>query len=251
MNITQKNPFIGPRTFQRDEGHLFFGREREASDLMALVTTRQLVLFYAQSGAGKSSIVNTRLIPGLEKKNYEVLPVSRVGGDVPAGNAVDNIFVYNLIRGLVQQKADQEILAKLSLAQFLAGLNLDADGYFYDPSPLDEVPAPVGDGSTPIRRALVIDQFEELLSTHPEAWEQRDGFFIQLAQAMQEDPYLWVVLVMREDYIAMLDPYAHLLSGGLRVRYYMERLGWEAALSAVKARWQNCAHLRLASLKIW
>jgi len=235
MNTIQKNPFIGPRTFQRDEGHLFFGREREASDLIALVTTRQLVLFYAQSGAGKSSIVNTRLIPGLEKKNYEVLPVSRVSGDVPTGDDVDNVFVYNLIRGLVQHKEDPEILAKLSLAQFLARLNVDADGYFYDPSPLEETAEVPDQESAPVRRALIIDQFEELLSTHPEAWEKREDFFVQLAQAMQEDPYLWVVLVMREDYIAMLDPYAHLVSGGLRVRYYMERLGWEAALTAVKS----------------
>jgi len=40
---------------------------------------------------------------------------------------------------------------------------------------------------------------------------------------------------MREDYIAALDPYAHYLSGGLRVRYYMQRLGREAALVAVKS----------------
>ena len=235
MSAVQANPYIGPRTFQRDEGGKFFGRDREARDLIALVASEKLVLFYAQSGAGKSSIVNTRLIPSLEDKEYEVLPVGRVGGDVSAGAVVENIFVYNLIRGLVQHKVDEEILAKLSLAQFLAGLNSDAEGYFYDASPLEEAPAPLAEGTTPIRRALIIDQFEELLSTHPEAWEQRDGFFIQLAQAMQEDPYLWVVLVMREDYIAMLDPYAHLLSGGLRVRYYMERLGWEAALSAVKS----------------
>lgn len=235
MSTTQKNPYIGPRTFQRDEGHLFFGREREARDLIALVASERLVLFYAQSGAGKSSIVNTRLIPNLETKEYEVLPVSRVSGDATTGTVVDNIFVYNLIRGLVQHKADTEILARLSLTQFLAGLNIDADGFFYDPRPLEESPEPFDQGSTPVRRALIIDQFEELLSTHPEAWEKREDFFVQLAQAMQDDPYLWVVLVMREDYIAMLDPYAHHLSGGLRVRYYMQRLGREAALVAVKS----------------
>jgi ABC-type transport system involved in cytochrome bd biosynthesis fused ATPase/permease subunit len=66
-----KNPYVGPRTFQRDEGHLFYGREREARDLIALVSTERLVVFYAQSGAGKSSIVNTRLLPALESGEYE------------------------------------------------------------------------------------------------------------------------------------------------------------------------------------
>jgi WD40 repeat protein len=51
---------------------------------------------------------------------------------------------------------------------------------------------------------------------------------------MEADPYLWVVLVMREDYLAGLDPYAHLLSNRLRARFYMQRMSADAALEAVK-----------------
>ena len=51
----------------------------------------------------------------------------------------------------------------------------------------------------PWRRALIIDQFEEIFTTHLDAWDKREDFFRQLAQAMELDPYLWVVLVMRED----------------------------------------------------
>jgi len=232
MSNTQKNPYIGPRTFQRDEGHLFFGREREARDLIALVASERLVVFYAQSGAGKSSIVNTRLIPNLEAKEYEVLPVGRVSGDAATGLEVDNIYVYNLLRSLEQHETDPAALAKLSLSQFLAKLNYDDAGFFYDANLADEE-TPEEDTSTIIRRAVIIDQFEEVFSTFPEAWEKRDGFFQQLAQAMDDDPQLWVVLVMREDYIAALDPYAHHVPNGLRTRYYMQRLGREAALKAV------------------
>lgn len=232
MTAVHQNPYIGPRTFRREEGHLFFGREREARDLLSLVASERLVLFYAQSGAGKSSLINTRLVPDLEMKEYEVLPVGRVGGDSPAGQEVDNIFVHNLIRSWVQQEMDPVALARLSLSSFLAKLNRNEQGYFYDDSPIPELPE--DEEFIASRRALIIDQFEELFSTHPEAWEKREDFFVQLAKAMQDDPYLWVVLVMREDYIATLDPYAHLLPGGLRVRYYMQRLGREAALRAVK-----------------
>jgi WD40 repeat protein len=239
MNTVQKNPYIGPRTFQRNEGHLFFGREREARDLTALVASERLVLFYAQSGAGKSSIVNTRLIPNLEQKDYEVLPVGRISGDVVNASDVDNIFVYNLMRGIAQQKTDSTDFSHLTLTNFLAGLNVDDEGFFFDPTLLDEVDVPLEEGTTIMRRALIIDQFEELLSTHPEAWEKRDDFFIQLAAAMEADPYLWVVLVMREDYVAALDPYAQHLPGGLRVRYYMQRLGIEAALVAIKSPVEN------------
>lgn len=233
MNNTDANPYIGPRTFRKEEGSLFFGRESEESDLLALVVTEPLVLFYAQSGTGKSSLINTRLIPSLESRDFQVLPVGRVsGGDLPPGFDVDNVYLYHLMRSLVQREVDSEVLAKLSLRDFLAGLDQDQESYFYDSS-LPQVQ--IGDAYTLLRRALIIDQFEELFTAHPEAWERREDCFRQLAQAMEDDPYLWVVLVMREDYIAHLDPYAHLLPGGLRVRYYMQRLEREAALRAIKS----------------
>lgn len=230
MNIIKKNPYVGPRTFLREEGDLFFGRDREASDLLALTISERLVLFYAQSGAGKSSLINTRLIPGLENKGYEVLPVGRVSGDASGPQPAENIFVNNLLRSLVQQEVDA---TELSLASFLFNLDINDQGYYYDDRPLGEIPDT--EEFRPLRRVLVIDQFEELFSTHPEAWETRENFFRELAHAMQEDSYLWVVLVMREDYIAALDPYAHLLPGGLRTRYYMQRLDRQAALQATKS----------------
>ena len=229
MNTNHSNPYVGPRTFRRDEGHLFYGRDREARDLLALVVSEQLVLFYAQSGAGKSSLINTRLIPTLEGKNFEVLRVGRVIGEDHAGIEVVNIYVFNLLRSLMQQDVGVDVLADLRLDQFLAGLKRNDKGYFYDtarPTTNNDIPKQ--------RRVLIIDQFEEIFTTHPEAWEKREDLFIQVADAMENDPYLWVVLVMREDYIAYLDPYAHLLPNGLRVRYYMQRLSRESAIKAMK-----------------
>jgi WD40 repeat protein len=231
MKDDQKNPYVGPRTFLKEEGHLFFGRDREARDLLSLVASEQLVLFYAQSGAGKSSLINTRLIPGLEGKKFQVLRVGRVGGDRSPGIDVQNIYVFNLIRSLVQREINPAILAKLSLSEFLARLNATEGEYFYrDTQP---------ETRENTRRALIIDQFEEVFNTHAESWEQRGDFFRQLAQAMEDDPYLWVVMVMREDYIAALDPYAHLLPGGLRTRYYMQRLSRESAIKAVRKPVEN------------
>ena len=51
------NPYVGPRTYLREQGRLFFGREREARDLSARVMSERLLLFYAQSGAGKSTVI--------------------------------------------------------------------------------------------------------------------------------------------------------------------------------------------------
>ena len=96
MSNPDQNPYVGARTFERKESDLFFGREREAFDLLSLVISNRLVLFYAQSGAGKSSLVNTRLIPGLEEEGeYKVLPVGRVRRDEVTVDAVQNVYIYN------------------------------------------------------------------------------------------------------------------------------------------------------------
>ncbi len=239
MNTATHNPYIGPRTFLKEERHLFFGRDREARDLTALVVTERLVLFYAQSGAGKSSLINTCLIPELAENLYEVLPVARVSGDAPEGIKVGNIYAYNLMRSLIRREIDPASLADLPLSRFFGRLNEDENGYYYD----SQLEKPIRSDHEEVmwRRALIIDQFEELFTTHQGSWEQREGFFRQLAQAMQDDPYLWVVLVMREDYIAALDPYAHILPSGLRTRYYMQRLERTAAIKAVR---KPVEHLR-------
>ena len=96
MNSITQNPYIGPRTFQREDRNIFYGRDREARDLMALVASERLILFYAQSGAGKSSLLNTRIIPELETANYEVFPVGRVQGDASSQVDAENIFGINL-----------------------------------------------------------------------------------------------------------------------------------------------------------
>ncbi|HXQ37934.1 MAG TPA: hypothetical protein VN843_28260, partial [Anaerolineales bacterium] len=219
--MSKDNPYVGPRTFQKEEGDLFFGRDREARDLSALTATEKLVLFYAQSGAGKSSILNTRLIPELEDEFYEVLPKGRVSGELHEGMKVNNIYIYNLIRSLIGHKIDDpNSIASLTLSEFLGRLNEDEQGYFYDAS----LKAPLRGNSEvkPWKRALIIDQFEEIFTTSIDAWETRADFFRQLGKAMEDDPYLWVVLTMRDDYIAALDPYAYHMPGGLRVRYYMQ-----------------------------
>ena len=84
------------------------------------------------------------------------------------------------------------------------------------------------------RYALIIDQFEEIITAHPGRWHEREAFFRQLDAAMQADPNLWVVLTLREDYVAALDPYAPLLADRLRARFLMEHMKTEAALDAIQ-----------------
>lgn len=228
------NPYVGPRTFSRQEADRFFGREREARELFSLIISERLTLFYAQSGAGKSSLINARLIPQLQEADYAVLPVGRVGGELPEGvTEVDNIYIFNLLLSLDESDGDPRRFTAMSLSHFLTRLtSLDGTHYYYDESPAPE--AANGDDFEESPYVLIIDQFEEIVTSHPARWQDREGFFRQLAQAMADDPMLWVALTLREDYVAALDPYIHLLPGNLRARFYMQRMGYEAALEAVQ-----------------
>lgn len=211
-----ENPYVGPRTFSEKDARRFFGREREARDLLSLVITEPLSLFYARSGAGKSSLINTRLIPGLRQEEFVVLPVTRVSGALPAGvNDVANVFVFNLILNLDQNKHDARTLAQESLTEHLQ----HSKALLPDPS---------------LARVLIIDQFEEIFTTHLDHWQERRDFFEQLAEAMKDDPMLWVVLSMREDYVASLDPFARMLPGRLRPRLFMQRMDAGTALIAIE-----------------
>ncbi|MSP13656.1 MAG: hypothetical protein EXR62_11960 [Chloroflexi bacterium] len=240
--VTAENPYVGLAAFTRDKKHLFFGREREARDLLARVISERLLLFYAQSGAGKTSLINARLILGLEEERFIALPVGRVRGGLPPGvQQVDNLFAFNLMLSLATGEKNPARFANLSLSDFLARLATeDGQEWTYDetllPGPASQ-PASKGatDGASTQPFALIIDQFEEIITHHQERWEDREGFFRQLSQALLDDPNLWVILALREDYIAALDPYVHLLPNRLRARFYLERMGGDAALEAIRA----------------
>ncbi|MGB3219821.1 MAG: hypothetical protein WBD79_20690, partial [Anaerolineae bacterium] len=240
------NPYVGPRTFTEREGRFFFGREREARDLTARIVSERLLLFYAQSGAGKSSLLHARVIPRLrDEERFQVLPVGRVSGELPVGvGAVDNIYVFNLMTSLHQGDDQAAQLARVTLSDFLARLTretvTDADGqrswrWVYKPEMAVARPAAGAAQTAPGPRfVLIIDQFEELITGHPDRWREREAFFRQLNQALLDDPNLWAVLTLREDYVAALDPYAELTFNRLRARFYMERMGKDAALDAIR-----------------
>ena len=212
--------YVGPRPFEQEDEFIFFGRNREARDLLSLVIAHNLVLVYAQSGAGKTSLLNAGLIPLLKENQFEVFPVARVKGTIleyTKTDEISNIYVFNTLTSWAEGEYDIEILAKMKLVDFLNKQEhmQDEDGM-------------------PLPRAVIFDQFEEIFSLYQDRWKDKDGFFEQVSTALEADPLLRVVFVMREDFIAQLDPYAYLLPDRLRTRFHMERLRSDAALLAIK-----------------
>ena len=212
-------PFVGPRPFRREDADLFFGRRDEADELLSLVVAEREVLLYAQSGAGKTSLLNAGLRPLLEKEGFEVLPIARVRyesrEEIETGQ-VANVFVFNVLTSWSALAPDVRQLNTMTLADFL-----------------NELPPQLDKESLPRPRLLIFDQFEELFTFYPARAADRRGFFEQVRVALDQNRLLRVIFSMREDYIAELTPYAAILPEKLRTRFRLERLREPAALQAV------------------
>ncbi|MBR9920937.1 MAG: hypothetical protein GYB31_08855 [Bacteroidetes bacterium] len=67
--------YPGARPFSRLQGHIFFGREQNIRELHQLVKLENLILLFAKSGLGKSSLLNAGLVPEVEDKD-ELIPIT-------------------------------------------------------------------------------------------------------------------------------------------------------------------------------
>ena len=109
LNWPPFDPYVGPQPFQRTDAKRFFGREESTDELFSLVLASRVVILYAQSGAGKSSVVSAGLSPLLEQHGFEVLPIARVQGALPAGKTalqLGNPYVYFTLASWGEQVPD-------------------------------------------------------------------------------------------------------------------------------------------------
>ncbi len=215
------NPYVGPRPFAAEEAINFRGREEEARQLASLVIAQRAVVLHALSGAGKTSLIQAGLLPILQaRKKVHVLPISRVSGHLLPGvddGQVNNIYVFNTLVNLHGINAQPSEIVGHSLSEGLRA-------YL--------IPAPDERRLRP--RLLILDQFEELFTTHPARHAERADFFRQLQNCLADYPQLSLLLSMREDYLARLDSYAIQMPDRLRTRFGIERLSLAGALAAVQ-----------------
>ncbi len=215
------NPYVGPRAFHEADRGGFFGRSREIRELRALAVSRRAVLLYAPSGAGKTSLLQAGLLPALrEIPGAACLPVVRVSGEPPADLAVANLYVFNFLGCLAGEGGTPAELAHLSLREGLAR----ATAALCAASRPDERPAVF---------FLSLDQGEEIFSFAPHRFAERKAFFQQLREALDAHPEVTLILALREDWLAHLDPWLDLLPDRLRTRFRLELLGRDEALRAV------------------
>jgi Novel STAND NTPase 1 len=78
------NPYVGPRPFTEEDAERFFGRNYEARELASLLIAERIILLYSPSGAGKTSLIQARLIATLRNR-FRVLPIIRLNRSPASG----------------------------------------------------------------------------------------------------------------------------------------------------------------------
>lgn len=224
MAVERSNPYVGPRSFK--SGDKLYGRDWESEELRDLLIAKRIVLLHSPSGAGKTSLIHAVLLPALENEGFYLHPPIRVGMDPPsevieAGCAYNRYVLSALISlGGIHHNPDNLLdLCDIDLPTYLAQLS-------------EDVTAPSG-GDRPPDELLVFDQFEEILTVDPLDRAGREEFFRQLGEALRGSQH-WVLFAMREDYVGGLEPYLHHVPTRLTTHVRLERLGRQAALSAIK-----------------
>ena len=233
-NKTSRYP--GVRPFGDGEVHrrLFRGREDEKYELLQLILAERLVLVFARSGIGKSSLINAGLMQPLRDKGYFPMVV-RVGASA-GRNPVDGL--YDGVKAALDQangraqiefEPPEEAWDRSSLWHFFKTLELWRH---------DRLLLPV----------LLIDQFEELFTLH--SAQQRKQFIHELADLVRgtrprgglndsggslsdTPPEVKVVLALREDFYANLEELRHRIPTVYKAPFRLEPLSREQARRAI------------------
>lgn len=145
---TPKLRYPGIYNFTAAQKDVFFGREADVEVLTTLIQTEKQVLLYAQSGVGKSSLLNAGVFPKLENE-YLILPIRFFAAQEQDSSPLKKVL-QTLAQYLPEEKAENPTLKALELPEDSLWLSLKKIALAQDKKLL-----------------LAFDQFEELF-TYPE-----------------------------------------------------------------------------------
>jgi WD40 repeat protein/tetratricopeptide (TPR) repeat protein len=213
-HLDAEDPWPGLDPYREEQASFFFGREAEADELLERVSKKSFTLLYAQSGIGKTSLLNAGLYPKL--REHDFLPV-----DLRLDFAAEESLEKQAIRQIHQA------------FEFLDVVAPQPDDSLWFWLHRKDVQFRTRDGRE-IKPVFVFDQFEEFFTIGAEtdnARERSQGFLEQLADlvenrapvsltdALKKDPSLGqslffvrqdyrILISIREDYLAYVESLA-------------------------------------------
>ena len=218
--------YPGAQPFRDDDlsRRTFFGRDQAAVALTDQILANRLVVVYAKSGLGKTSLLNAGVAPRLREAG--TVPLFVRVNDIQKGPAAT---VYEGIRAEAErQRVEYTAGDTSSLWSFFKSAEFWRNDLLLTP-------------------VLILDQFEELFTLQSD--EARDSFLTELAylirgiappsysqaspEATNTAPKLHVVLSLREDFLGILEEASDRIPEIMDHRFRLSPLTAEVAATAI------------------
>lgn len=186
-------PYVGLRPFERGERDRFFGRERDGRILCDRTLSGRLTVLYAQSGLGKSSLLRAMVVPELEQNGCHVLYFDSWSQEDPWRALRDELIGLASRAGVHDAGAGSPTLAEL--VRLIGNVSRETT-------------------------VLILDQFEEFLLHHGQALDPLRSELAALVQSPTVDAA--VVLALREEFLAALEPFRQRIPNLFQGAYRLE-----------------------------
>lgn len=230
MNLQYRYPGSRPFSDNHIDRVLFFGRTKEKQLILHMVLSEKMVVLFAKSGMGKTSLINAGLLKPLREKNY--LPI-RISFTDPKIDPIHTIF------------SRIEEVSKIYYLDYKPG----SKNSFWEYFKTSEFWSSDNILLTPI---LILDQVEELFTLHSK--NDRKELVTQLAdlvrdrnpkevidslekdteyQITNKPPHIKIVISIREDFLAELDELSYEIPEILNNRFRLLALNSEQAKDAI------------------
>lgn len=210
MSTIVDGSYPGSRAFRQADHARFFGRAAEAADVADLWRNERFTIVSGPVACGKTSLLQAGVYPLMAAAGSDILPPSRLsyGGTFPFGALPEhNSYTLAVLRSWSPDEVATR-LAGLSVGDFVRRRASLRDGVLY----------------------AAIDQMEDLLidsgSGPRRAWRRQ--FLGELAQAIEDEPRLHLLLLVRDEAVATVRT-----AVGTSARYTLEPLTRQGAIDAV------------------
>ncbi|HUY50747.1 MAG TPA: tetratricopeptide repeat protein [Streptosporangiaceae bacterium] len=187
-----QHPYAGLRPFRREDGRWFFARTSESTELTALWQASQVTVLCGTPGVGKTSLLQVGVLPRIGLTDADILPtgrLSRVSAFPIAALPEHNPYTLALLSSWSPGEPATR-LSGLTVHDFLRERSGRTDSYG------DRLPT-----------FAAIDQAEKLFTDPARRDPYRQAFIEELAEALDGQPDLRLLLSIREDSLEDLARY--------------------------------------------
>jgi tetratricopeptide (TPR) repeat protein len=209
--MTVRQPFVGERAYRAADAHIFFGRTARARQVRSLWLSERITVIHGPEAAGKTSMLQAGVLPLAGHADAaDVLFAGRIASSSARGRGQPPAdYVDTLLRSW--KGTGQPPMPGMTIRDFLAERR-------------------AGPGGQDQSRLLLaaIDQLEDLFAG-PAVRSGRERLLNELATALDFIPSFHLLLVIRQDFLALLKEHERLWPARPR---YLSLLPFDAAGAA-------------------